>query len=107
MEKINKTDLYLWGLFITQLYYFNLIIQAVSVFSYRVVSATSQLVPFVTVSYAIILFLFFSNFGKFYMALNKSESAEKMELFNSSLISLLVIFFLNIVAELLTSRIQF
>ena len=53
------------------------------------------------------LFLFFVNFGKLFIALNKKEESEKMEIFNSSLTSLFIIFFLNIIAELLTSRIQF
>jgi hypothetical protein len=53
------------------------------------------------------LFLFFVNFGKFYQALNKKDESEKMEIFNSSLSSLFIIFFLNILAEILISRIKF
>lgn len=82
-------------------------VQSVSVFAFRIVSATSNLVSYISLSYAIMLFLFFVNFGKLFIALNKKEESEKMEIFNSSLTSLFIIFFLNIIAELLTSRIQF
>jgi hypothetical protein len=107
IEKISKTEIYLFILFIIQLFYFNLLVQSVTVFAFRIVTAESEFIPYISVSYGIMLFLFFSNFGKFYIALNKKEDLEKMEIFNSSLISLFVIFFLNIVAEILISRIKF
>lgn len=107
IEKISKVEIYLFILFFIQLYYFNLLVQSVTVFSFRIVTAESEFIPYISVSYGIMLFLFFVNFGKFYMALNKKDDAEKMEVFNSSLTSLFVIFFLNILAEILTSRIKF
>lgn len=107
IEKISKTEIYLFILFFVQLYYFNLLVQAVSVFAFRIVTAESEFIPYISVSYGLMLFLFFVNFGKFYLALNNKNDAEKMEVFNSSLTSLFVIFFLNILAEILISRIKF
>ena len=107
LEKVTKTELFLFVLFFIQLYYFNLLVQSVSVFAFRIVTAESEFIPYISVSYGIMLFLFFVNFGKFYQALNKKDESEKMEIFNSSLSSLFIIFFLNILAEILISRIKF
>ncbi len=107
IEKITKTEIFLFVMFFVQLYYFNLLVQSISVFAFRIVTAESEYIPYISVSYGIMLFLFFVNFGKFYMVLNKKDESEKMEVFNSSLTSLFVIFFLNIVAEILISRIRF
>lgn len=106
-DKITKTEIYLFVLFLIQLYYFNAAAQSVSVFAFRIVSADSVFVPYVSICYGIMLFLFFVNFGNFYLALNKKDESEKMETFNLSLTSLFIIFFLNIVAEILLSRIKF
>jgi hypothetical protein len=107
IDNISKVEIFLFILFFIQLYYFNLLVQSISVFAFRIVTAESQFVPYISVSYAIMLFLFFVNFGKFYQALNKKDGAEKMEIFNSSLSALFIIFFLNIVAEILMSQIKF
>jgi hypothetical protein len=107
LEKVTKTEIFLFVLFFIQLYYFNLLVQSVSVFAFRIVTAESEFIPYISVSYGIMLFLFFVNFGKFYQALNKKDESEKMEIFNSSLSSLFIIFFLNILAEILISRIKF
>lgn len=107
IEKVTKNEIFLFILFFIQLYYFNLLVQSVSVFAFRIVTAESIYIPYISVSYGIMLFLFFVNFGKFYLALNKNTEAEKKEIFNSSLSSLFVIFFLNILAEILISRISF
>lgn len=107
IEKISKSEIFLFILFFVQLYYFNLLVQAITVFAFRIVTAESEFIPYISASYGIMLFLFFVNFGKFYLALNKKDNSEKMEVFNSSLTSLFVIFFLNIVAEILISRIRF
>jgi hypothetical protein len=103
----TKFDIYLTGLFLIQLYYFNLLTQSISVFAFRIVTAVSEFIPYISVIYGLMLFLFFVNFGKFYQALNKSDEAEKNEAFNSSLVSLFIIFFLNIVAEVLITKIKF
>jgi len=105
--KITKFDVYLVGLFLIQLYYFNLLTQSISVFAFRIVTAVSEYIPYISVIYGLMLFLFFVNFGKFYQALNKKDEDEKNEVFNSSLISLFLIFFLNIVAEVLITKIKF
>lgn len=105
--KISKFDLYLIGLFLIQLYYFNLLTQSISVFAFRIVSAASEFIPYISVIYGLMLFLFFVNFGKFYQALNKKDEDEKNEVFNSSLTSLFIIFFLNIIAEVLITKIKF
>jgi hypothetical protein len=107
IEKITKAEIFLFITFFIQLYYFNLLVQSISVFAFRIVTAESEFIPYISVSYGIMLFLFFVNFGKFYMVLNKNNEVEKMEVFNSSITSLFVIFFLNIVAEILISRIKF
>ncbi len=103
----TKFDIYLTGLFLIQLYYFNLLTQSISVFAFRIVTAVSEFIPYISVIYGLMLFLFFVNFGKFYQALNKSDETEKNEAFNSSLVSLFIIFFLNIVAEVLITKIKF
>jgi len=103
----TKFDIYLTGLFLIQLYYFNLLTQSISVFAFRIVTAVSEFIPYISVIYGLMLFLFFVNFGKFYQALNKSDETEKNEVFNSSLVSLFIIFFLNIVAEVLITKIKF
>lgn len=105
--KISKFDLYLIGLFLIQLYYFNLLTQSISVFAFRIVTASSEFIPYISVIYGLMLFLFFVNFGKFYQALNKKDEDEKNEVFNSSLTSLFIIFFLNIIAEVLITKIKF
>jgi hypothetical protein len=107
INTISKSEIFLFILFFVQLYYFNLLVQAVTVFAFRIVTAESEFIPYISISYGIMLFLFFVNFGKFYSALNKKDESEKMEVFNSSLISLFIIFFLNILAEVLISRIRF
>lgn len=107
VEKISKTEIYLFILLFIQLYYFNLLVQSISVFAFRIVTAESDLIPYISATYGIMLFLFFVNFGKFYMGLNKKDEKEKTEIFNSSLSSLFIILFLNILAEILTSRIRF
>lgn len=105
--KVTKFDIYLVGLFLIQLYYFNLLTQSISVFAFRIVTAVSEFIPYISVIYGLMLFLFFVNFGKFYQALNKKDEAEKNEVFNSSLVSLFIIFFLNIIAEVLITKIKF
>lgn len=104
---LSRGDILTLISFVVQLFYFNLNIQAISVFAYRIVNVESNLIPYISVSYSIILFLFFLNFGRVYLGLNKKSEDEKMELFNSTLTSLFFIFFLNILAELLTSRVKF
>ena len=105
--KVTKFDIYLVGLFLIQLYYFNLLTQSISVFAFRIVTAVSEFIPYISVIYGLMLFLFFVNFGKFYQAINKKDEAEKNEVFNSSLVSLFIIFFLNIIAEVLITKIKF
>lgn len=105
--KFSKFDIYLVGIFLIQLYYFNLLTQSISVFAFRIVTAVSEFIPYISVIYGLMLFLFFVNFGKFYQALNKNDESEKNEVFNSSLVSLFIIFFLNIIAEVLITKIKF
>lgn len=105
--KLTKFDIYLVGLFLVQLYYFNLLTQSISVFAFRIVTAVSEFIPYISVIYGLMLFLFFVNFGKFYQALNKKDEFEKNEVLNSSLVSLFIIFFLNIIAEVLITKIKF
>lgn len=107
IEKVTKAEIYLFVLFFIQLYYFNMLVQSISVFAFRIVTAESEFIPYISASYGIMLFLFFVNFGKFYQALNNKAESEKMEIFNSSLSSTFVILFLNILAEILISRIKF
>lgn len=105
--KISRGDILILISFFIQLFYFNLNAQAFSVFAYRIVNVESNLIPYISITYSIILFLFFLNFGRVYLALNKKIEDEKIELFNASLTSLFFILFLNLVAELLISRVKF
>lgn len=105
--KLSRNDVLILISFFIQLFYFNLNAQSVSVFAYRIVNVESNLIPYISVTYSIILFLFFLNFGRTYLALNKKDESEKLELFNSTLTSLFFIFFLNLLAELLISRVKF
>jgi hypothetical protein len=103
----SKIDIYLVGLFLIQLYYFNLLTQSISVFAFRIVTAVSEFIPYISVIYGLMLFMFFVNFGKFYQSINKKDEEEKNEVLNSSLVSLFLIFFLNILAEVLITKIKF
>jgi hypothetical protein len=106
-DKISRIDIYHILVFILGLYFFNSFALSASVFAVRIVSAETNLVPFISFTYGVMFFLFLVNFYRFYMSLNVKTYDERKDLLNTSLISLFVILVLNIIAELLISRIQF
>lgn len=106
-DKVSRFDVYHILIFLLSLYFFNSFVLSVSVFAIRIVSADTNLVPFISFTYGVMFFLFLVNFYRFYMSLNVKTYEERKDLLNTSVVSLFVILVLNIIAELLISRIQF
>jgi len=106
-EKISRLDIYLIMMFLLTLYTFNSFVMSVSVFAVRIVTAVSEFIPFISFTYGLMFFLFLVNFYRFYASINTSEYDERKDFLNSSIISFFVILVLNIIAEILISRIKF
>lgn len=106
-DKISRLDVYLIMTFLLGLYIFNSFVQSVSVFAVRIVSADSVFIPFISFAYGVMFFLFLVNFYRFYASINTLKYEERKDFLNSSLISIFFILVLNIIAELMISRIQF
>jgi hypothetical protein len=106
-DKFGRMDVFYLFMFLINFYFFNAFVLSVSVFAVRIVSADSQIVPFVSVTYGLMLFLFILNFGRFYSYLGNNITSEKLDLIKSSFIGLILILILNLGAELLISRIPF
>lgn len=106
-EKISRLDTYLIMMFLLTLYTFNSYVMSVSVFAVRIVTAISEFIPFISFTYGLMFFLFLVNFYRFYASLNTSDYNERKDLLNSSIVAFFVILVLNIIAEILISRIKF
>lgn len=107
LEMLSRSDIYLILFFLLTLYTFNSFVMSVSVFAVRIVTAISDLIPYISFTYGVMFFLFLINFYRFYASLNTNDSRERKELLNSSMVSFFVILVLNIIAEILISRIKF
>ena len=106
-DKFGRMDIFYLFSFLLTAYFFNSFILALSVFAYRVVNTDSNLVPFVSVTYGIMLFMYLLNFYRFYSYLGNNYIKERLDLIKSSLGSLMFILILGIIADVIISRIPF
>jgi hypothetical protein len=106
-DKLSRLDIYIIMMFLLNLYAFNSYVMSVSVFAVRIVTAISEFIPFISFTYGVMFFLFLVNFYRFYASLNTSIYEERKDLLNSTIVSFFVIIVLNIIAEILISRIKF
>jgi hypothetical protein len=106
-DKISRIDIYLILMFLLNLYAFNSYVMSVSVFAVRIVTAISEFIPFISFTYGLMFFLFLVNFYRFYASINSNIYEERKDFLNSSIISFFIILVLNVIAEILISRIKF
>lgn len=106
-DKLSRIDIYIILMFLLNLYAFNSFVLSVSVFAVRIVTAISEYIPFISFTYGIMFFLFLVNFYRFYASINTNEHSERKDFLNSTIVSFFVIIVLNVIAEILISRIKF
>ena len=106
-EKISRLDIYLILVFLITLYSFNSFVMSVSFFSTRIINVISEFIPFISFTYGVMLLLFLVNFYRFFASINANKYEERKDFLNSTLISFFMIQVLNLIAEILISRIKF